>query len=29
VTQATPELLALSKEILNPAPNQGPLVLVS
>lgn len=27
VTQATPELLALSKEILNPAPNQGPLVL--
>jgi hypothetical protein len=27
VSQATPELLALSKEILNPAPDRGPLVL--
>lgn len=27
VTQATPELLELSKEILNPAPDQAPLVL--
>src|SRR5208282_5830570 len=27
VTQATPELLELSQEILNPAPDQAPLVL--
>ena len=27
MTQATPELLDLSQEILNPAPDQAPLVL--